>query len=333
MRQSIGLYSKVGSTNQVDRKKWFIENNRFINMHPPKLFELIADASSPTGYIRDKIIIKKGAIPNDALQSAQRGLALLECASVCQIGQYQALLKVLGLSKFNMLFSRENGLPLQLSSYDLNPLLFFLNPGEQSLGVKGNRPVHVGQLINIRNVPEYSLKHGVLGIAGSFNVICNDATPERQTFVGLGLPSEGVTEQQIEQILIDENNAQPKDPDCMTDGIAAKIIPGGKVAWKNRNAYFDSTSDKMEKFNPSLLQSYNPNIDVEKQMEELKNLAIPLSLDTIKEKEFGYIPENSSDFNIEIIQVMIKIPLNNFFKFTKSLAEKWEMITSESQKK
>ncbi|CAF23955.1 hypothetical protein [Candidatus Protochlamydia amoebophila] len=207
-------FKALDEKKKITRLKYMVSKNYFDHFYS-KDFEAIpsADAIHKTGFVKYQIRIKKGVSPSEALKSAQRGPTLVDCATVCQIGQYQALLEVLGEEKFNYLFGHETGSPLVLCSYAIdNPLMPFLR--QYTIKNSEKWPINEvnlekGWRVVFNNVSKYNIKHGMRGDAVSFNVICFDTTVDKEKFIGFGLGGKEVTEEQIEQALINEYNAQP----------------------------------------------------------------------------------------------------------------------------
>jgi hypothetical protein len=159
-------------------------------------------------------LMKDEVLPSDALKAAKVGLSILDCGTVCQIARYDALLKILGEEKFNRLFSEPHGQKLNISFDDdaLNPLRFFFDFAEsakkQVKGSIGKRIVQKGQMVSFKGVEKYEKKHPS-GMGGNYNLICSNETPGEQRYVGHGLPSEGMTEEEIARMMVREYNQKP----------------------------------------------------------------------------------------------------------------------------
>ncbi len=225
-------FAALKECKKEKRLEYFVKNGSFYHgspntkntglksvpdQHVPRL--------SPTEKLPGAFFLASKTIPaSRALQALQQNLILGDCAQLCQVGQYQALLEVLGEERFNKLFSSDLENSMVISNYLLigNPLLVFLTPPYGG-GEKGSRPVNIGQRVGFMNYKHYALKH-LNGDAGSYNAICVDATPGAQKYVSLGTPAEGLTEDQMLHFMTEEYNHEPVDFATFTAEIAKKII-------------------------------------------------------------------------------------------------------------
>ncbi len=227
-------FAALKACKQQKRLEYFIKNGSFYHGYPntPKTgFESIPDYNtpkvSPTGKLAASFIHTSRTIPAaKALQALQQNLIFGDCTQFCQVGQYQALLEVLGEERFNKLFFSDPENRMIIANYMLNgnPLFVFLSVLNVG-GEKGFRHVDIGQRIGFSNHQYYVLKH-MNGEAGRYNAICVDPTPGAQKFVSLGTPAEGLTEDQMLHFMTEEYNSEPVDFSFFTAEIAKKIIDG-----------------------------------------------------------------------------------------------------------
>lgn len=154
-------------------------------------------------------IAQKNVLPSDALEAAIQGPTIGDCGMTCQLARYGALLDILGKEKFNKLFSDPNQLNTKNCLDPDQPMRFFVqqtfaaNLG--STGTKNNRPVQPGDFVYFWGVSDYGSKHP-FGHAQGLWCVCVEKTSESQKYVGLGLPENGVDEETIEKLLLDEYN-------------------------------------------------------------------------------------------------------------------------------
>ncbi len=170
----------------------------------PRHFDLVNDRLSPSGKKVACFVLKNGVLPSEALHAMKNGLSLLGCGEVCQIAQYAAVEDVLGVEKFNALFSSDSPTPLMIGArVPENPIarlrlyLMQVDPPQAQ--------IQKGDQVFIQNVNTYPFKH-VLSHAQAFNVLCLNATPGCQKFTGLGLPPEGLPHDHINEVLLGEFN-------------------------------------------------------------------------------------------------------------------------------
>lgn len=297
-------YIALKETNQTKRIEWFKNKNYFYHIYPPKYFENIPDSEqSNSGFAIAKIVLKKGALPSEALKAAKQGLAFLDCNTVCQIGQYQALYDVWGEKTFNRIFSHETGKPMMLSDYDTpdNPLLGFLKKGSCDEGRKGSRPVKVGDRVSFSNDPRYAQKHALMGDFQAISVSCIDDTPGAQRYVALGLPSGGCQEEGIEETCLSAHNQTPMSLEPLTDELANQLFIGGKQGYAERNAFFDPTNTEDQfKF---LERIGTPKEDFESSRKEYQDIDT-ISLENVL-GDFGYMSKSVFRFDVKKVQAVI----------------------------
>lgn len=158
-----------------------------------------------------------------------KSLCLLECATVFNLAQYAALLRVWGKTKFDRVFSGEEEftLPLRLSNFrEINPIYLFLS-GEK---VRDTASLRIGDKMGIGNHPDYSKKHGN-GSGNGWNLVCAEVSPTIK-FVGFGLNGKRLTIDELEDVLIDEYNEEPfndkeilpKELQIQNNGASSKIL-------------------------------------------------------------------------------------------------------------
>jgi hypothetical protein len=294
----------------ASRLKFLTEKGYFYHVLPPKQFENILSKDAVSGYVLSSIALKKNCKPSEALSAIKTNLSLLDCSMVCQIGQYQAILEVLGEAKFNKLFSRDGKFPMVIGQYGekINSLCQgFLSGGSNKSGIKGERPVNIGERHCFLNDEKYRERHSLMGDSQAMNVIPIHSTPGKQKFVGFGLPGAGVSEEEIEQYLIDQYNQKPLDLEPLNDAIASQLHSAGKASYKPVCDYLDlQATDEQKEKSWEAFAAYVPSEAHTYVKGFLDSVSVPLSKETIQDKGFGYNPQCPLKFNIPFIQELIR---------------------------
>ncbi len=220
-------FAALKECKKEKRLEYFVKNGSFYHCYPnPKLtgFQSLSDPESLTGKRPGAFILSPGRSASKALQALQQNLIIGDCVQCCQVGQYQALLEILGEERFDKLFSSDPNTRMIISNYAIkaNPLFFFLNHAQNG-GSKGSRNVYPGQRVGFRNYKDYELKH-MTGESASYNAICVDATPGAQKFVTLGTPAEGFTEDQMLHFMTEEYNHEPVGFSIYTVEMVNKMV-------------------------------------------------------------------------------------------------------------
>lgn len=136
----------------------------------------------------------------------------IDCLIAVQIVFYQTVRSVWGDTMFNEFFSETGDTPFVLSilieETPFNILVSdnpFLSERPDMTGAPGSKNVQQGDYCGFSNDSRYLEKHP-LGAAGSYNLICVDATPKNQKFATFGAPSSGLTEDELTNLSIEEFN-------------------------------------------------------------------------------------------------------------------------------
>jgi len=198
-------YEALKQTNQKKIIEEFRERGDFFHGYSSQAHFTHLPGPTDTQKLPMAYRIKPGIKSSDALRSYQNSLTFTDCGNACAIGMYHALLNVWGEEKFNRIFSSSSKTPLVIStispSDSLRPLYI-----PKTVPDKRYR---VGEIVHFSNIqPQYNRKHRQ-GEGAGFNVVCSDANPKHPKFVGFGLPVDGASPQQIEQLLLDEYNKIP----------------------------------------------------------------------------------------------------------------------------
>lgn len=170
---------------------------------PKDLFEIPDDKSSPTGKKVMHYTLKKGCAPSHALErvlNLQKGeVFFVDCLVICQISAYKMIQETIP-DKFDDLFGSDSPVPLSLGR-DSAVMKVFLTT------IPANKvdKIEVGDWVSFGNIDRYQWKH-FNGSALGMNTVCVSTTP---TFTGLGLDPKGVTQEEIEKLLLEEYNKAP----------------------------------------------------------------------------------------------------------------------------
>ncbi len=179
-------------------------------------FNTVYDHKNPIKKSPYRFVLKSGVTPSAALQTLLEGFNLLECASVAQIAYYIAVQNLLGIEKFDILFGSESSYPFRIGQQPKHPLDVLKKHYIESSEKRA--PLKRGDLVYFKNVIKYRLKHP-FGHASGFNVICVDDTIGAERFVGLGLPPEGVTREEMQVLLLEEYNKPPVSEEFFSEEL------------------------------------------------------------------------------------------------------------------
>ncbi len=196
-----------------DRLVEFQMDGSFHDGRAPEFeFKKVRDLESVTGYVFNCFLLRKGISASEGLASIQAGPSILDCSQVCQIACYEALKKVFDKSVsnseesfFDVVFAPEGpnrfeiGVGGDLYLYD--PLHSLTRFYPTTSDVAKDQFVHFG------NIEKYREKH-LRGPYPGHSVICSeDAVRGQEKFIGLG--TNGVTQEKMSQLFLDEYNQEP----------------------------------------------------------------------------------------------------------------------------
>lgn len=199
------------------RLQHFIDKGNFYHgIVSKKHFEMHSNPQHPYGYTPVLYILKKDVAASDALEAIFKGLTFLTCSESCEVSFYSALLQILGKEKFNALFGSDTESPLSVG------VLNALSPGYLLYEDHGpSEKMQIGDQIFIAGPKSYLKKH-IQGEGGNWNLLCIDNTPGKERFIGFGLNPEGVTMEEILQMLLDEYNSDSIDDQIVTKDVQKK---------------------------------------------------------------------------------------------------------------
>lgn len=189
---------------------------------------LPGDEASPTGYLVGcRYILKDGKKPSEAIAALKRGVSFLDCGAVCNLAYYEALLKVLGPEKFDVLFAANSKTPLSISDADVkNPLKNLV----RTIPIKSLKDIRVGQQVTIPGCMRYPWKH-TNGEESNFNTLCSADKPARK-FIGHGLDPAGMSHEQVVDELLEGYNQDPIGNAIVSKAVGEKIQATYGDDWK-----------------------------------------------------------------------------------------------------
>lgn len=211
-------YKALETKNLQNRLNIFVEKGSFYHGYASPEHFSMQKSASPTGILGNSFFLKKNVKPSVALEAMRQGISFIGCGEVCQIAYYEAIKQVLKTEKFNMLFSANSSTPLKIefSAAD-NPINSLIKT------VSSDEKLEKGQIVYIQNHPYYKAKH-LNGEASGFTVICCDDTPGQETFTTIGLSSDGMKHEGVNQTLLKEFNNRPIGMKIVTDEVAKRIL-------------------------------------------------------------------------------------------------------------
>ena len=211
-------FKALKATNQTARLNFFLNKGSFYHGYlSPKHFEMVKNDSMPTGVQLYFFVLKKGVKPSEALAALRRGPSLIGCGETCEVAYFEAIKDVLGIEKFDLLFSAESSTPLRIDyNSPTNPLVSLI---QQALSPKTLK----GRIVHIVNTPYYPIKH-LNGEARGFNAIVCNETAKLETVTTIGLKPEGSTFAETNETLLQEFNDEPIGMAIVTQEVAQRII-------------------------------------------------------------------------------------------------------------
>jgi hypothetical protein len=312
------------------RLDFFKKRDFFYQCYPPKDLFIQIPAESDTGFQLASMELKQGVQPSQALDGLikEKRLAFLDCLQLVQIACFQAIREVLGSEKFDKLYNHDSRLdndPVPLRIGAMNTLHPFIKE------LKTTEPTLIGQMTGASNVQDYQIKHQIMGMCGNINLLLAKSaatatnsslseadvdkttahTPSQKKYVGFGVDPDGATEEQIEEMLVKEHNAPPFDDNALSDEFISKTVIGGREYMRAFRDYLtcQSKSNRQKIYN--VFAKHNTRkADTERQINSLTRAAKTITRDEAKkDPAFGCRKINVIDFNVELIQKLIELPL------------------------
>lgn len=147
-----------------------------------------------------------------------------------------------------------------------------------------------------------------MGESMGINAIVLGEKEGKTLFVAQELPSDGATEAQVEQYLIDEYNAPPMGMESISDKLADIIWPaGGKEGYRARCTIIDPRCEgEADQYEAAF---HAAGEEGDKALKTLKEFGKPLTRESVKEP-FGLNKEEIIDFNVAMIEELVRCPLS-----------------------
>lgn len=233
----------LAAKNQIIKLHDLRESKAFMyGLLPVQFFEPIFEED---GMQRAwAFLVRKDQLPSEALKAAMKGLSIIDCGMACQISRYKGLCDILGVEKFNRLFSEPHGCRMNLG-YNIDdecqPMRYFVSftqTDDQAVsGSFGNRPIKVGQLIFFHGAPLFRYKHPFSHLSG-FNLVCSSDQPGKQLYMGHGVSPDGESEKEVCFRLASGFNAKPDHfirlPSFKVSDAMAELASMKTDRWKNK---------------------------------------------------------------------------------------------------
>lgn len=189
----------------------FIETGVYYHGLPPKGFlTLVDDFTSSTGKDPFVYVLKKGIKPSEALAAIQSQLCFIDPRMAYAIAQLEVIKEIGGVEAFDRYFSKH---PLVFRT-QMRSLVPF------GRGIPSTQK-RVGAIYGVRNHPDYvNREHN--GEWASVNVTRIKANGHWKC-IGFGLPSEGVTEKELFELMAKSFNQTPYNGRIVTPTIWQRL--------------------------------------------------------------------------------------------------------------
>jgi hypothetical protein len=200
---------------QTSRLDFLVKRNAFHHGFAPKGFSLVPNSKMLTGVEFCSYQLNKDCLPVDGLRSIQTGqFSLIECNGAIEIAMYETIHEIFGSVRFNEVFSATGRHPLAIGRNCLEgkPLYQLGILKEAMLDLK-EPLLDLGDWVHFPNVPLYQNKHPQ-GDFGGLNTVCissKEIALQEKKFVGFGTSVEGVTVDQMSDLLMAHFNEKPID--------------------------------------------------------------------------------------------------------------------------
>src|ERR1700722_7978865 len=221
-------YFLLESKNKITRLEELKEVDAYFHGYAsPDHFDMVPENESVTMKKVCTFVVKKGALPSDAVHAMKKGLSLIGCGEACQLAQYLAIEDVWKPEKFNFLLSADSTTPLVIGSrLPQNPLSRLRN--YMKMPISPDSPaIEKADHIYVTNANTY-LDKQITGSSKGYNVFCIDKTIGSQKFTTLGLPP-GATHRKIEDICISKYNSLYRSMETWSENtfneVCAQLTP------------------------------------------------------------------------------------------------------------
>lgn len=201
-------YAALKATNQAEQIATLKKTDSFYQgFVSPDHFRIDTTLGPMMENLCGSFRLKENVRPSEALKAAVEGPSIILCGVVCQIARMLAVQEVLGTEKFDALFASNSPTPFKLGlNCPISQLLKFSDEENPFYSIGK------GDLVQFPNHYLYRNKHK-MGIAGAYNTLCIGVEEIKfrdiPKFTSLGISGEGITPEEMNNLLIDEFNAPP----------------------------------------------------------------------------------------------------------------------------
>lgn len=143
-------------------------------------------------------MLNHGSKPSEAIAFIGKELSLLDSGSIYMLAFHRALCEFIGPAKFDRIFSEG---PFYLSN---KPNIRLTAHLFEYLSIESLDELKQGDQCCFQNLLAYSVKHEV-----NEEFIAIVSNEKFKTFLGIGLPPEGSTQEEVEQMMLDSFNQAP----------------------------------------------------------------------------------------------------------------------------
>lgn len=216
------------------------QGDYYHGMVPSDYFVHDLELYSPTGKGFYQFTLHPKQCASSAVKAMKQGLCLLECATATDLVQYDAILKTIGPKKFDRIFAAQTKTPLSFNLMHHGKLPLQLLAKARKLSPK--ETVSKGQFCYLNGYGNFLSKHPLGGHCG-FNTLCS----EKERFLGLGLPVEGNTTEQLKSVFVEGYNQTPTWKDILGPRIVSSYFSPTELSSLNRWQDHQITIEDLEK--------------------------------------------------------------------------------------
>ncbi|MBX3719178.1 MAG: hypothetical protein KF898_05980 [Parachlamydiales bacterium] len=198
---------------QGKRLEFLKGKNAFFHGFPPKGFVQLPSRETITGSDFCSYQIKADCLPSQGLQNVKtEQFSFFDCGSTIGIAMYDTLKEVLGENRFNTIFSAQGQNPLKLDPHLVKTPLFSLGFVKEAMLNANPFSPNLGDDVYFSNIPLYHPKHPNGEYTG-FHTLCISASDaNNKKYIAFGTPANGKSEEEINDLLIEEFNTKAIDP-------------------------------------------------------------------------------------------------------------------------
>ncbi len=141
--------------------------------------------------------------PSQILDEWPSNFCFMSCGQLIHFAAYRVMSDVWGKAQFDKFFPTGSFRLTTTLNNAFDPVSAFFKPYD----IRQDQGFIAGQCYHFANHPSYRYRD-LSGDSGSWNVVCSDATPGNEKFIGLGLPL-NCTKLDLKQALVSDYNSPP----------------------------------------------------------------------------------------------------------------------------